>query len=565
MAEDTHRFRVKLEGSTALRYALAPVCIVVAVVLQISLIGPLPVGSPSVPPIHPTGLFQVCIVVAAWFGGAGPGFLAALLATLVLPLLIAMNYPLIAGFFDLPRFVAFGITGLAVGWGTTFRRRAEAALRRSERELRQARNELEMQVLEQTAALRRSRALLAEAQQLSQTGSFGWQVPTGEVLWSEETFRIFQYDRTTQPTMERALQRVHPEDAALVQQTIERASQDGKDFEHACRLLMPDGSLKYVQVLAHAVRDEAGSVEFVGAVMDVTERKQAEEALRKVQGELAHVTRVMTMGELAASIAHEINQPLAAIVTNGSAGLRWLAGAPPHLEDAREVLQCIIDDAQRAGEIISRIRALLRHTAPEPTRLALAPLVHEVLHLTQPECVRQGVALHVEVAADLPPVVGDRVQVQQVLLNLVLNSLEALATVTERPREVWIWVRSEATDTVRVAVEDTGVGIAPEHLDQMFTAFYTTKAQGLGMGLAISRTIVEQHGGSCGRCRTTGRVPLCSLPCGRRPRRAKARAPRPRLGRGRHGRASGAAHAQPGTSLAWMAFLALGQKEDEDA
>src|SRR5262244_462577 len=334
MAEETHRFRAKLEGSTALRYALAPVCIAVPVVLQIALIGPLPVGSPSVPPIHPTGLFQVCIVVAAWFGGAGPGFLAALLATLVLPLLIAMNYPLIAGFFDLPRFLSFGITGLAVGWGTTFRRRAEAALRRSERELRQARNELEMKVLEQTAALRRSEALLAEAQTLSQTGSFGWQVATGEVLWSEETFRIFQYDRTMKPTMEHALQRVHPEDAALVQQTIERASQEGKAFEHACRLLMPDSSLKYVHVVAHAVRDEAGSVEFVGAVMDVTERTHAEEALRKVQGELAHVTRVMTMGELAASIAHEVNQPLAGVTTNGNAAMRWLSRDPPDLEEA---------------------------------------------------------------------------------------------------------------------------------------------------------------------------------------------------------------------------------------
>jgi PAS domain S-box-containing protein len=495
MAEDTHRFRAKLEGSTALRYALASVCIAVAVLLQISLIGPLPGGAPSVPPIHPTGLFQVCIVAAAWFGGAGPGFLAALLATLVLPLLIAMNYPLIAGFFDLPRFVAFGITGLAVGWGTTFRRRAEAALRRSERELRQARNELAMKVLEQTAELRRSEALLAEAQTLSQTGSFGWKVATSEVLWSEETFRIFRYDRTTKPTMERALQRVHPEDAALVKQTIERASQDGKDFEHECRLLMPDGSVRYVYVVAHAVRDEVGSIEFVGAVMDVTERKQAEEALRKAQGELAHVTRVMTIGELAASIAHEINQPLAAIVTNGSAGLRWLAGAPPHLDDAREALQCIIADGQRAGEVITRIRALLRHTAPEPTRLALAPLVHEVVRLLQHELGNQGVALHVEVAAGLPPVWGDRVQVQQVLLNLVLNAIEALAPVRERPREVWIRARQETSDTVRVVVEDTGVGMAPEQRDQMFTAFYTTKAQGLGMGLAISRTIVEQHGG----------------------------------------------------------------------
>ena len=171
MAEDIHRFRTKLERSTALRYALAPVCIAVALLLHLSVIGPF---------LHPTGLFLAAIVAAAWFGGAGPGFLAALLATFVLPQLIAMSYPLIADFFDLPRFLAFGMTGVAVGWGTTFRRRAEAALRRSELELRKARNELEMKVLEQTAELRRSEALLAEAQKLSQTGSFGWKVSTGE-------------------------------------------------------------------------------------------------------------------------------------------------------------------------------------------------------------------------------------------------------------------------------------------------------------------------------------------------------------------------------------------------
>src|SRR5881227_1226422 len=164
----------------------------------------------------------------------------------------------------------------------------------------------------QEQKLQRSEAYLAEAQGLSHTGSFGWRVSTSEIIWSEETFRIFQYDRTTKPTVELLLQRVHPEDAALVKQTIERASQDGKNFEHEYRLLMPDGSVKYVHVVAHALSDELGGIEFVGAVMDVTVAKRAEEALRQAQADLAHGNRVTTMGELTASLAHEVNQPIAA-------------------------------------------------------------------------------------------------------------------------------------------------------------------------------------------------------------------------------------------------------------
>jgi PAS domain S-box-containing protein len=268
----------------------------------------------------------------------------------------------------------------------------------------------------------------------------------------------------------------------------------GRALSWECRKVHTDGTVLWVRETARAVLIKNRPVILI-ACEDITERKRAEEALQKAQTELAHITRVTTLGELATSIAHEINQPLAAIVTNGSACLRWLAGTPPHLDDAREALHCIIADGQRASAIITRIRASLRKTDIEKTWLDLPQLVHEVVRLTQPELVRQGVTLRVEVAATLPPVWGDRVQVQQVLLNLVLNALEALATVTERPRELVIRVRPETADTVRVAVEDTGVGIAPEQLDQMFTAFYTTKAQGLGMGLAISRTIVEQHGG----------------------------------------------------------------------
>src|SRR5882672_290234 len=267
-------------------------------------------------------------------------------------------------------------------------------------------------------AEQRQEAYLAEAQRLSHTGSFGWRVSTGAIIWSEETYRIFQYDRTATPTVETVLQRVHPEDAAQVKQTIERASQDGKDFEHECRLVMPDGSVEYVHVVAHAVRDEAGSLEFVGAVMDVTDRKQAEEALRKVQGELAHVTRVMTVGELAASIAHEVNQPLTGVITNGQACLRWLGRTPPDLDEAQEAVRRMIRDGSRASEVMARIRTLVRKAEPQKTRLAINDVIGEVIALADSELRRHRVSLHTDLAADLPPVLADRIQLQQVLLNL---------------------------------------------------------------------------------------------------------------------------------------------------
>ena len=495
MAHDARRLRAALEGSTASRYALAVLFIAVAVLLDFLVAGPVPLWSDSAPLIHPTGLFQVCVVAAAWFGGAGPGFLAALLATLVMPLLITMNYPLIAGVFDLPRFLAFGITALAVGWGTTFRRRAETALRRSELELRQAHNELESKVREQTAELRRSEALLAEGQTLSRTGSMWWKVSTGEVLWSDETFRILGYDRLEKPAMPLALQRVHPDDAALVQQTVERAAREGKDFGHECRLLMPDGSVKHVHVVAHAVRDESGGVELIGAVMDVTRRKHADDALRKAQGELTHATRVMMMGELAASIAHEINQPLAAIVAEGEACRNWLAGATPNIEKAQESAGGIVRDANRASDIIKRIRALAQRAETEKVRLDANDAIREVMALAEGEARRHGVMLRVDLADDLSPVVGDRVQLQQVVLNLIMNGIEAMSSVADRPRQLLVRSRRHESDHVLVAVQDSGIGIERQDLAKIFETFYTTKPQGMGMGLAISLSIVENHGG----------------------------------------------------------------------
>src|SRR5712692_5083791 len=247
---------------------------------------------------------------------------------------------------------------------------------------------LEQRVAERTRRLtavndelRRSEAYLAEAQRLSRTGSFGWRVSTGEIIWSEETFRIFQYDRPTKPSVEVILQRVHREDAASVKETVERASQDGKDFEHECRLVMPDSAVKHVHVVAHAVSEESGKLEFVGAVLDVTERKQAEEALRIAHLELAHVMRVTTLGEMTASIAHELNQPLAAVVNNASACLRWLAAN--NIEEARQSATLIIADGHRAGEIISGIRALVNKAPPQKDWLDINETIIEVIALAR--------------------------------------------------------------------------------------------------------------------------------------------------------------------------------------
>ncbi len=229
--------------------------------------------------------------------------------------------------------------------------------------------------------------------------------------------------------------------------------------------------------------------------MDVTERNRTEEALRDAQAELAHVTRVMTMGELTALIAHEINQPLAAVVTNANACLRWLMGPIPNLDEAREALARITRDGNRASDVIGRIRALVKKSGTEKARLDLNEAIQEVVGLVQSEIQKSGVTLQMELADDLPQILGNRVQLQQVILNLVMNGIEAMDTVTDRPREIRIRSCEHESDQLLIAVQDSGVGIDSQNLEKIFDAFYTTKPQGMGMGLAISRSIVENHGG----------------------------------------------------------------------
>jgi C4-dicarboxylate-specific signal transduction histidine kinase len=227
-----------------------------------------------------------------------------------------------------------------------------------------------------------------------------------------------------------------------------------------------------------------------------TERQRAEDALHRAQAELAHVTRVTTLGEMIASIAHEINQPLSGIITNGNASLRWLGGDPPNLDEVRDAARRIIRDGNRASEVIARIRALSKKAGTAKERLDLNQTIQEMITLTIGEVRRNGVELRTELAADIPAISGDRVELQQVVLNLIKNGIEAMGGVDDRARELLIKTESDAVGRVRVIVRDSGTGLNPLNMERIFDAFYTTKSEGMGMGLAISRSIVENHGGN---------------------------------------------------------------------
>src|SRR6266508_1203038 len=541
------------------------------------------------------------------------------------------------------------------------RRQAEEALHRAHDDLERLVAERTMQLARANESLHRSETYLAEAQRLSLTGSFGWNVSSGEIYWSQETFRIFEYDPATKLTLELVLQRTHPEDRALAQQVIDRASQERKELDFERRLLMPDGSVKYVRVVGHPSTNESGNVEFVGAVTDITERKRAEqrlraqytvtqllaeattieevtpkilqtvcefllwdlgalwsldrqasvlrcvevwhkesvkvpqfeavrceitfmpgiglpgrvwsrhepayisdvvhdtnfphasiaareglhaafafpillggdvlgvmeffshdirqpeqelldmmatlgsqigqfierkraeEAFRTAQMELAHVTRVATLGEMTASIAHEINQPLGALVNNAGACLGWLDAE--NLEEARNSVALMMDDAQRASEIITRIRALVKKAPPQRDWLDINQIIRELIALGQSEVQRNHIALETQLSDDMPLVFADRIQLQQVMLNLMMNAIEAMSGAADGPQELLVRSGPNESQGVLVSVQDSGPGLDPKSVDHLFDAFYTTKPHGLGMGLAISRSLIEAHGG----------------------------------------------------------------------
>ncbi|HYY58394.1 MAG TPA: PAS domain-containing protein, partial [Pyrinomonadaceae bacterium] len=342
--------------------------------------------------------------------------------------------------------------------------------------------------------LRRSEAFLVEAQRLSHTGSFSWRPSTNVTTWSNEVYRIFGFDQGVTLTPDLIGTRIHPDDFAMWAEAINR-TREGGGFELDYRLLMPDRTVKHLHAIAHITRDDAGELEYIGAVQDVTAQRVSEDALGKLRAELAHVSRAATLGALTASIAHEVNQPLSGIITNASTCLRMLAADPPNIDGARETTRRTIRDGNRASEVITRLRALFSKREPTIESVDLNEATREVIALSLGELKGNRVILRSELADKLPLVAGDRVQLQQVILNLLRNASDAMSGVEDRPRQMLIRTEQDDTDRVRLSVKDSGVGFEPETVDRLFQAFYTTKTDGMGIGLSVSRSIIEAHNG----------------------------------------------------------------------
>ncbi len=312
--------------------------------------------------------------------------------------------------------------------------------------------------------------------------------------WSEEAFRIFEFDPAAKVTAQMIRDRIHPEDLPTFDAVIARGM-TGADVDFGFRIVTPRGTVKHLRGMARAMAQSAGHPLFIGALQDVTENKLAEEALDRARSELAHAARITTLNALTASIAHEINQPLASLVTNASISSRRLNADPPNVDGAQETLQRTIRDANRVSEVITRLRTLFSKKEFTLEPLDLNEATQEAIALSLSDLQRNHVILRPELAENLPPAIGDRVQLQQVILNLLRNASEAMNTVNDRPRELLIKTARDEGDRVRLTVIDAGVGFSPEATTKLFQAFYTTKRDGMGIGLSLSYSIIHAHHG----------------------------------------------------------------------
>jgi PAS domain S-box-containing protein len=348
-----------------------------------------------------------------------------------------------------------------------------------------------------TQELERRQAHLSDAQKLTHTGSWAWRVSDRKAVHlSEEWYRIYDFDPAGRvPTWEEYFERIHPEDRLKLKGIIECAIVERADYDLEFRILFPNGKVKWIHTVGRPVFTEAGDLEqFVGSSTDITELKSAEqerERMRQLEADLAHTNRVSTLGEMAASLAHEIKQPIAAAITSANSCVEWLAHEPPNLDRARAAAARIDKYGNRAAEIIDRIRSFYKKSPPQRGLVYVNGIIQEMLTLLKGEADRCSVTMRTDLAAELPKIKADRVQLQQVLMNLMVNGIEAM-----KDRGGELMVRSQRQDgQLLFSVSDTGVGLPEGKTEQIFSAFYTTKSQGSGMGLAISRSIVESHGG----------------------------------------------------------------------
>ena len=342
--------------------------------------------------------------------------------------------------------------------------------------------------------LRRAYDSFADAQRLSKTGSFITDLVGDHHNWSDQAYRIFEFEPGTRVTVQRVRDSIHPDDLPSFDSVIARGL-SGVNVTFAFRIMTSRGAVKHVRGVAHVIDRIEGRPMFVGALQDVTESMVAEEALNRARSELAHVARVTSLSTLTASIAHEVNQPLSGIITNASTCLRMLGADPPDVDGARETARRTIRDGNRASDVITRLRALFSKKGFTLESLDLNEATREVIALSLSDLQRHRVILQSELADDLPIITGDRIQLQQVILNLLRNASDAMVDVHERPRLVLIKTEREDGNRVRLTVRDAGMGLPPPSLDSMFDAFHTTKSGGMGLGLFVSRSIVERHQG----------------------------------------------------------------------
>ena len=458
----------------------------------------------------PVPLFLCAVMLSAWFGGLRAGLLAAALSLLAFDYyFVPPLYSLAVDRDEVPRLLLVAASILFVGLLTAAQHNAKALLERARDQLDGSVGELKRAndaLREENAERKRVEEALRETEQRFRD----YAETASDWLWETDAdhrfLHISDHISTVGLDASAGLGQRRWDVASDVKDEPEKwrahiaAHEAHRPFRgFVYRLTRPDGLPVYIETSGKPVFDRDGRfLGYRGVGSNITAEvrgNQAELALRQAQTELAHVTRITTLGELTASIAHEVNQPLAAIVTNGAACLRWLAPQPPDLAEARGAVECMISDGHRASEVIQRLRALCQKTDPQKTRLDINDVIEEALLLVQREVLDHRVVLLRDLAPALTPVLGDRVQLQQVIINLVMNGMEAMADVTDRPRDLLIRSHQRAPNQVLVTVQDSGIGIEPQNADRLFGSFYTTKPGGMGMGLSISRSIIEAHDG----------------------------------------------------------------------